>query len=102
MIGIERPRDALAGTTQVSIEFEGRRIQAIEGETLLSALLGDGIETFQRNPKSGTYRGPFCLMGACQDCRVLVDGKVTLSCLTSIRQGLSVQRLIGSSAGEGR
>lgn len=85
-----RSEASLKGTTSVLIILEGRAVRAVEGETLVSALLTAGVEGFQSNPKSGSARGPFCLMGVCQDCRVLVDGQMTLGCLTLVKPGLVV------------
>lgn len=93
MLGTTRPKTALKGTHRVPITIDDREVQAIEGESLVSAMFGAGLRDFQRNPKSGSLRGPFCLMGVCQDCRVLVDGRVVLSCLVNVRAGLTVQRL---------
>ena len=87
-----------AGTKRVVITVDGRNVEASEGETLVTAMLRAGFDTFQINPKSGTLRGPFCLMGACQDCRVLVNGTIALGCLTLVEHGLEVRRLTSAGA----
>ena len=56
--------------------------------TLAAALLAAGVSTFRRTPASGAPRGPFCMMGACHDCLVLIDGERVQACMTEVRDGL--------------
>ncbi len=76
--------------TDCTIQWEGREIAAREGESLATALLAAGVSTFRETPVTGAARGPLCLMGACFDCLVEVDGvQNTQACLTAVRPGLS-------------
>ena len=36
-------------------------------------------------------RAPFCGMGACQECRVLIDGRRRLACQTVCQSGMRVE-----------
>jgi predicted molibdopterin-dependent oxidoreductase YjgC len=74
----------------VDLTIDGAAIQALEGDTLLTAILlhrgylrpsefGDGL------------RGGFCLMGACQDCWVTAaDGSRLRACTTYVTPGMSI------------
>ena len=86
--GIERgPR--------VTIELDGRAVEAFEGETVAAVLLATG-EAATRRTVRGEPRGLFCGMGVCFDCLVVVDGVPnTRACMTSVREGLLVQRQDG-------
>uniref|UniRef100_A0A0H3WW49 NAD(FAD)-dependent dehydrogenase n=1 Tax=Pandoraea faecigallinarum TaxID=656179 RepID=A0A0H3WW49_9BURK len=61
----------LAETSRAPVTFylDGEPVQALAGDTLLTAIL-----THQRHVRfsefSGTPRAGFCLIGACQDCWV--------------------------------
>ena len=72
----------------ISFQFDGRRIEALEGETIAAALSAAGITTFRHTP-SGAPRGLFCGMGACFDCVVTVDGRIgQRACLTQAADGM--------------
>ena len=76
----------------IEIEFEGRRLQAREGESLAAALTAHGIRDF-RTTRCGAERGIFCGMGVCQDCLVEVDGRANeRACMTIVDRPLVVRR----------
>jgi predicted molibdopterin-dependent oxidoreductase YjgC len=80
-------------TAQVQFQFEGQQILAPQGATVASALLGAGIMAFRETPVSGAARGPFCLMGACYDCLVSINGETVQACMTPVYEGLQVNRV---------
>ncbi|MBH9346112.1 (2Fe-2S)-binding protein, partial [Pseudomonas aeruginosa] len=49
---------------------------------------GDGGS---RRSVNGGRRAPFCGMGACQECRVLIDGRRRLACQTLCQAGMRVE-----------
>lgn len=72
------------------IEWDGRELPARAGESLAAALLAAGVLVFRETPVSGAPRGPLCMMGACFDCLVTVEGQENVqACLTPVRPGLS-------------
>ncbi len=74
----------------ISFQFDGRPIEALEGETIAAALAAAGIATL-RHTASGAPRGVFCGMGACWDCVVTVNGRIgQRACKTLAADGLSV------------
>lgn len=78
------------------IRWEGREIPARAGETLATALLAAGELVFRETPVTGTARGPFCLMGACFDCLVAVDGAQNVqACMTVVKPDLVATRQHG-------
>ncbi|MCW5463031.1 (2Fe-2S)-binding protein, partial [Pseudomonas aeruginosa] len=44
-----------------------------------------------RRSVNGGRRAPFCGMGACQECRVLIDGRRRLACQTLCQAGMRVE-----------
>jgi D-hydroxyproline dehydrogenase subunit gamma len=83
----------------VTITVDGQGIEARTGEMLAAAMMAAGIVQLRSSPTAGTPRGAFCLMGVCQECLVLVDGKIRQACLTTVRDGLAVT-LIGGTGVE--
>ena len=73
-----------------SIDFEGRAIPALEGETVAAALTAAGIAALRR-ARNGEARGVFCGMGVCFECLVTVDGRPgQRACMTPVRDGMLV------------
>ncbi len=81
------------GVTPVTIRFEGRDVVAFAGENLAAALLSAGVKVFRSSPVSGGPRGPFCLMGACFECLVEIDGMPgQQACMTTVRDGMDIRQ----------
>lgn len=74
----------------VSIEVDGVRVEAHPGESVAAALFALGIRCLRRSPRRAEPRGAFCLMGSCQECVVLVDGRRTTACQEPVRSGMVV------------
>lgn len=70
-----------AGTTMVALEFEGQPVTARAGDNVAAALLAAGHLTLRTTPVSGAPRAPFCMMGACFDCLVEIDGEANRQAL---------------------
>lgn len=82
----------LAETVRPSVQLiaDGKPIAALEGDTLLVALLGN-IAHLRHSEFGDGVRSGFCLMGACQDCWVWTEsGERLRACTTVVREGLRV------------
>ncbi len=78
--------------TPVSVEFDGEELHLAEGENLAAGLLAAGVAVFRHSPVSGAARAPYCMMGACFDCLVEIDGVTVQACMVTVRPGLVVRR----------
>ncbi len=82
----------------VTINFEGQQLKVRENLTLAAALLEAGITEFRRTPVSESPRSPFCMMGVCFDCLMIVDGLPNQqTCLLYVREGMCIARQSGSA-----
>lgn len=79
--------------------FDGRPVSAYEGETIAMALWAEGQKVLRKSPRLGAPRGVFCAMGACQECVVVVEGRLRPSCMTKVAAGLTVRSAPGSGQG---
>lgn len=76
---------------EVSFSIDGRAAGAVEGDSLLVAILTNEGGVLRRHEATGEPRAGFCLMGACQDCWVqLSDASRVRSCTTPVREGMAV------------
>jgi predicted molibdopterin-dependent oxidoreductase YjgC len=82
----------LAETTRptVRIVIDGQPVQALQGDTLLVAMLCATGHLRSSEFGDGNRAG-FCLMGACQDCWVwTVDGERLRACSTAVSEGMKI------------
>jgi predicted molibdopterin-dependent oxidoreductase YjgC len=75
----------------IAFELDGRTCTALEGDTVLTAVLTNAAKL--RESEFGTSaRAGFCLMGACQDCWVrLADGERLRACTTFVEPGMRIR-----------
>ena len=79
--------------------FEGEEVSAFEGESLAAALLAAGVRDFRETAVGGAPRGPYCMMGVCFDCLLVVDGEPNVqACMVEAREGMRVARQSGARA----
>lgn len=78
--------------------FEGRPVEAYEGESVAVALYAVGVNTLSWSSGLGRPRGPFCMIGKCSSCFMIVDGVPnTKTCREPVREGMKVERQKGWS-----
>ncbi|MGC8837203.1 MAG: (2Fe-2S)-binding protein [Anaerolineae bacterium] len=76
----------------ITIEVDGKPIQAYEGEPVAAALMAAGYKVFHRTAKRGEPRGVFCAIGRCTDCVMTVDGRPNVrTCITPAREGMKIR-----------
>jgi len=86
-----------AGAATVALDYEGAVLLARSGDTVAAAMLAAGHFSGRNTPVSGVPRGPFCMMGACFDCLVEIDGEPNLqACMTAVAEGMKVRRMKGA------
>jgi predicted molibdopterin-dependent oxidoreductase YjgC len=78
-------------TKKVRVTFNDQEIAVAEGGNLAAELLVAGITPFRQTPVSNAPRNPFCMMGACFDCLVEIEGKSVQSCMVQAREGMVIK-----------
>lgn len=80
-----------AAGTPVRLTVDGKAIDAREGDTVAAALFANDIDHCRTTPVSGAPRAPYCMMGACFDCLVTIDGVGNRQgCLVRVKDGMAV------------
>jgi predicted molibdopterin-dependent oxidoreductase YjgC len=81
---------------KVTIEVDGQKIEALEGEPIAAALWNAGIRDFRYTRKRKEPRGFFCGIGLCTDCKMIVNGIPNIrTCVTLVEKGMKIQRQRG-------
>ena len=77
---------------EVEISVDGQRVLAREGDTVSAALLASGLDVRRATAVSGTPRLPYCMMGVCFDCLVMIDGVGNRQgCLVPVSAGMKIE-----------
>ncbi|MFT3968409.1 MAG: (2Fe-2S)-binding protein [Sphingobium sp.] len=77
----------------LSFHVDGQPVSALEGDTLMVAMLTNGTRLRQSEFGDGARSG-FCLMAACQDCWVWTEeGAKLRACSTLAADGLKILTL---------
>lgn len=77
---------------KVRIRFAGQELLLRAGGNLAAELLAAGIVPFRRTSVSGAPRNPHCMMGACFDCLVEIDGVTRQACMSEVTEGMEISR----------
>ncbi|MPW23224.1 (2Fe-2S)-binding protein [Paraburkholderia sp. CNPSo 3157] len=89
---------ALPGAdASVDIWFNDQPLRVPGGRSVAAALLAAGIARFRATPVSGAPRAPYCMMGACFECLVEIDGVPSRqSCMVTVRDGMRIRSQEGA------
>ncbi len=77
---------------KIKIYYQGKAIEAHEGETIGAALCAADISVFTRSFKYHRPRGMFCAIGKCSSCMMRVNGMPNIkTCITPAEDGMLVE-----------
>lgn len=83
-------RLAEADRARIRIVIDGQMAAALEGDTLMVAMLNN-VRHLRESEFGDGNRAGFCLMGACQDCWVwTADGERLRACTTVVAEGMHI------------
>ena len=80
----------------VEITLNNQKISVPLGTTVAAMALSQGLRNTRTTPVSNSKRAPFCMMGVCYDCLMIIDGKANQrACTTYIKQGMRIETQYG-------
>ena len=89
-------RVPMTAASTVRIVVDGAPIDARTGDSVAAALLSSGLVKTRESAVSEAPRAPYCMMGACFECLVIVDGIANRQgCLVEVRPGMTIETLRG-------
>ena len=100
---IRKPRFSNDDAEKVEVILNQQKILVPQGTTVAAMALSQGIRATRTTPVSGTKRAPFCMMGVCYDCLMIIDGKANQrACVTYVKNGMRVetQQGVGPALGD--
>ena len=93
-----RPRpDSLAAT--IAVEVEGRTVFVPDGASAAAAVLVAGLSSIRDTAVGHNERAPYCMMGVCFDCLVVIDGEPNQQgCMVPVMNGMRIETQRGPRA----
>ena len=81
----------------LAVLIDGEPFTARPGDTVAATLLATGFSHCRTTPVGGAARGPFCMMGVCFDCLVVIDGRPNQQgCMILVTDGMRIERQQGA------
>ncbi|MCK5353990.1 MAG: (2Fe-2S)-binding protein [Methyloprofundus sp.] len=77
---------------KVEVILNQQKILVPLGTTVAAMALANGLRSTRTTAVSGAKRAPFCMMGVCYDCLMVIDGKANQrACATYVSKGMQVE-----------
>ncbi|MCK4841344.1 MAG: (2Fe-2S)-binding protein [Methylococcales bacterium] len=76
----------------VRVIVNGQSISVTKGMTVAATVLSQQQKYTRTTAISGSKRAPFCMMGVCYDCVMVINGKANQrACATYVEEGMQIE-----------
>ena len=84
-------------TETITVYVEGQPVEVSANESAAGAALRAGVGHTRTSPVSGEKRAPYCMMGVCFECLMVIDGVASRqACMVTVRPGMRIERQLGA------
>ncbi len=85
-----------AGTEWIGVTIDGEAVRVPRGSSAAAAMLMHTDGPTRTTPVSGEGRAPYCMMGVCFECLMVIDGEPNQQgCLVLAQEGMRIERQHG-------
>jgi predicted molibdopterin-dependent oxidoreductase YjgC len=86
------------GSDSVTVRIENREFEVPAGISVAAAVLMCGFRKVRNTPVTGSARLPYCMMGACFDCLMCIDGVPNRqACQVEVRENMVIDYQQGAA-----
>ena len=83
------------------LTINNQAVEVAKGTTVAAAVLSHGLPYTRTTAVSGAKRAPFCMMGVCFECLMVINGQPNQrACSTYVEEGMTVEIQQGAMAYE--
>jgi predicted molibdopterin-dependent oxidoreductase YjgC len=76
----------------IEVILNGTTLHVPQGISVAAAVLGRQQRFTRTTPVSGSQRAPFCMMGVCYDCLMVIDAQPNQrACVTLVQAGMQIE-----------
>ncbi len=84
---------------RITVYVDGAAVTVSANDSAASAALQAGIGYTRLSPITGEKRAPYCMMGVCFECLMVIDGVPSRqACMVTVRPGMRIERQTGARA----
>ena len=81
----------------ITVYVEGEPVRVQPHESAAAAALRAGLWFTRTSPVNGEKRAPYCMMGVCFECLMVIDGEPSRqACMVEVRPGMCIERQFGA------
>jgi hypothetical protein len=81
----------------IVVHVEGRAVRVPPGSSAAAAALIAGLPSTRTSPATGEPRAPYCMMGVCFECLLVIDDEPSRQgCMVTVRPGMRIRRQEGA------
>ncbi len=79
-------------TEMLNISLNGQPVEVPKGISVAAVALSQNIGHTRTTPVSASKRAPFCMMGVCYDCLMVINGQANQrACSTIVQEGMCIE-----------
>ncbi len=76
----------------VNVLLNGQSVQALKGSSVAAVALSQNLSYTRTSPVYASKRAPFCMMGVCYECLMVIDGQPNQrACSTYVQEGMRIE-----------
>lgn len=80
----------------VTVYVDGQPVSVGVNESAAAAALQGGLGHTRTSPITGEKRAPYCMMGVCFECLMVIDGVPSRqACMVRVVPGMRIERQLG-------
>jgi len=80
----------------ITVYVDGKPVSVSPHDSAAAAALHAGVGYTRTSPASGEKRAPYCMMGVCFECLLVIDGVPSCqACMVRVRPGMRIERQLG-------
>lgn len=84
-------------TVTITVYVDGKAISVHADDSAAAAALQAGLGFTRTSPVTGEKRAPYCLMGVCFECLMVIDGVPSRqACMVRVQPGMRIERQVGA------
>ncbi len=79
----------------ITVYVNGHSLSVHPNESAAGAALLAGLSNTRISPVNGDKRAPYCMMGVCFECLMVIDGIASRqACMTTVKSGMRIDSQI--------
>lgn len=82
---------------KITVYVEGKPVAVHPRDSAAAAALKAGLDYTRTSPVTGEKRAPYCMMGVCFECLMVIDGVPSRqACMVRVHPGMRIERQPGA------